>query len=179
MRRRTRAASPPVRAVGMTVAAAMTLGLITGCGSGGSKPPAAVAGCDLAPVSSPDAPVMYMVALELYNDHLVTGEPRLSEFDALFSGGRIHEPNKLIVWYSGHENDADLLIDNRTPGEWDSHLAINVFPQPYKAYQAYCTGWSFRDYARDHWQEVLVGARSAVTPTSADTMTTRGTNTHG
>lgn len=166
MRRRTRAADLPARTVGMVLAAAMTLGVATACG-GGSKPSAAVAGCDIAPVSSPDQPAMYMVAMELFNDHLVTGEARLSAFNALFTGGRVHDPGALIDWYNGHENDGDLLIDNRTPGEWDSQLTINVFPQPYTAYHAYCTGWSFKDYAGSHWQQVLVSARSPVTPTSA------------
>ena len=144
----------------------VTLGFATGCG-GGSKPPVAVAGCDIAPASTPDEPVMYMVALELYNDHLVTGEPRLSAFNALFAGGRVSDQGALIGWYTIHENDADLLIDNRTPGEWDSHLTLDVFPQPYTAYHAYCTEWSFKDYASKHWQEVLQSVRSAATPTSA------------
>lgn len=155
----------PVRATVIAVVAAVTLGFATGCG-GGSKPPAAVAGCDLAPVAAPDQPVMYMIARELYNDHLVTGEPRLSTFDALFSGGRVRDQGALIGWYTIHENDTDLLIDNRTPGEWDTQLTLKVFPQPYTAYHAYCTGWSFKDYASSHWQEVLQGFRPTVTPPS-------------
>lgn len=164
MRRRTPAANLPV---GMAVAVAMTLGIATGCGGGGSKPSAAVAGCDLSPVSNPGLPVKYMISLELHNEHLVTGDARLSAFDALFSGGRVHDPNALVGWFTVHENDADLLIDNRTPGEWDTQLTLKVFPQPYTAYRAYCTGWSFKDYAGSHWQEVLQGFRSTAAPTSA------------
>jgi hypothetical protein len=78
-----------------------------------------VAGCDLPRVSDPDLPAKYMVALELYNGHVVTGEARSSAFDALFSGGRVHDQGALLGWFTIHENDADLLIDNRTPGEWD------------------------------------------------------------
>lgn len=165
-----------VRATGIAVAVAMTLGFATGCDSGKSKPSAAVAGCDLAPVSGPDQPVMYMVALELYNDHLVTGEQRLSEFDALFSGGRVRDQGALIGWYNNHENDTDLLIDNRTPGEWDTQLTLKVFPQPYTAYHAYCTGWSFKDYASSHWQEVLQGFRSTVAPASTAPASTAPTS---
>lgn len=151
----------------MVAVVAMALGLVAACGSGGSKPSAMVAGCNLPLVSDPGLPVKYMVSLELYNEHLVTGEARLSAFDALFSGGRVHDPSALLGWFTIHENDTDLLIDDRTPGEWDTQLTLKVFPQPYTAYHAYCTGWSFKDYSSSHWQEVLKGFRSTAAPTSA------------
>ena len=164
----------PVKAAGIAVA--VSLGLAAGCGSGGSKPPSAVAGCDMPLVSNPALPVKYMITQELYNEHQVTGEPRSSEFATIFTDGRVHDQGALIGWFTVHENDADLLIYNRTPGEWDSQLTINVFPQPYTAYRAYCTGWSFPNYARSHWEQVLIGGRSSVTPTSA---TPVGSTTNG
>ncbi|WP_344669007.1 hypothetical protein [Catenulispora yoronensis] len=118
-----------------------------GCGADSSKPQA-IAGCDAGP-ASPDVGLRF-ITRELRALNLVTGEPRLAQFHALFDGEKvIAESVPMIEWYSKYGTDHDISIYGMVPEAWDTVLDRH-FANPMDEYRAYCTGWSFDAFARAH-----------------------------
>ena len=165
---------PPrhVRRIAALSVVILALGL-SSCGGSNTKPPS-IAGCD-APSDNDNNARMRIVVKEMHRLGIVTGEPRASQFAAFFDGDRIKNDtiDRLVYWYGQHENDRDLVFYGTTPSNWDA-LLIDAFPKPNSAYRAYCTGWSFADYARTHpvpaWAVV-----APVTPTAPTASSTTAT----
>jgi|SRR2546423_5610847 hypothetical protein len=160
---------PPrhVRRIAAVSVVILALGL-SGCGKSDTKP-STIAGCD-APSDNDDNVRIRMVVKELRHLGIVTGEPRASQFAALFDGDRIKNDGEMVWWITQHEDDRDLAFYGAKPSTWET-LLLDAFPKPNSAYRAYCTGWSLADYARTHplpaWAVVTPATPTASTPSSA------------